>query len=73
MKTIGRILVGCSLVLALVIGVSAIFTDAEAGPCRCPQIYAPVICDHDRVYPNPCVADCRNAKNCVPYPILLAR
>ena len=37
----------------------------EAG-CRCPLIYAPVICDHGKVYPNPCVADCHNAKNCVP-------
>ena len=42
----------------------------EAGflfTCRCPLIYAPVICDHDKVYPNPCEADCHHAKNCVPY------
>jgi len=39
---------------------------AEASSCRCPLIYAPVICDHDRTYPNLCVAECHHAKNCVP-------
>jgi hypothetical protein len=46
--------------------ISAISTPAEAGGCRCPLIYAPVICDHDRTYPNQCVADCHHAQNCVP-------
>jgi hypothetical protein len=55
-------------VIALVVtGVVTTFTDAEAkGPCRCPKIYAPVECDNGKVYPNQCVADCRNGKNCVP-------
>jgi hypothetical protein len=66
MRTIGRILVGCGLVMALAIGVSAIFTEAHARPCLCPDIYAPVVCDNGKVYPNQCVADCRHAKNCVP-------
>jgi hypothetical protein len=35
----------------------------------CPLIYAPVICDHNKVYPNQCVADQHHAKNCVPYGI----
>jgi hypothetical protein len=39
---------------------------AEAAGCICPKIYAPVICDNGRTYPNPCIADCRHAKNCVP-------
>jgi hypothetical protein len=39
---------------------------AEADSCRCPALYAPVICDHDRTFPNQCYADCRHAKNCVP-------
>ena len=39
---------------------------AEAAGCRCPLIYAPVICDHNKTYPNPCVAECHHAKNCVP-------
>jgi hypothetical protein len=48
-------------------GALSLFTEAQAGgPCRCPLIYAPVQCDHGKIYPNPCVADCHNAKNCVP-------
>ena len=35
----------------------------------CPQIYAPVICDHGNIYPNQCEADAHHAKNCVPYGI----
>jgi hypothetical protein len=53
-------------------GLTALFTTAEAkGPCRCPMIYAPVECDKGKIYPNQCVADCRNAKNCVPIGVLL--
>ena len=49
------------------LGASFISTPAEAGgACRCPLIYAPVQCDHDRTYSNQCLADCHNAKNCVP-------
>lgn len=33
---------------------------------RCPLIYAPVICDHGKTYPNQCVADQHHAQNCVP-------
>lgn len=40
-------------------------TPALAG-CRCPLVYAPVVCDHGKTYPNPCEADCHHAKNCVP-------
>jgi hypothetical protein len=36
---------------------------------RCPLIYAPVICDHGKIYPNQCEADAHHAKNCVPYGI----
>jgi len=39
----------------------------SAGPPVCPQIYAPVICDNGKVYPNQCEADRHHAKNCVPY------
>jgi hypothetical protein len=52
--------------LGLTAGAFAVFTEVQAGPCRCPLIYAPVICDKGKTYPNPCVADCHNAKNCVP-------
>jgi len=43
------------------------FSKAPAGPPVCPQIYAPVICDGGKIYPNQCVADRHHAKNCVPY------
>ena len=39
----------------------------SAGPPLCPQIYAPVICDGGKIYPNQCEADRKHAKNCVPY------
>jgi hypothetical protein len=39
----------------------------EAPASLCPAVYAPVICDHDKIYPNQCVADLHHAKNCVPY------
>ena len=47
-----------------------LMSQAEACGCRCPLIYAPVTCDHGKTYPNPCVADCHNAKNCVPSGLL---
>ena len=55
-----------TMLFVLVLGASALFSKAEAGGCRCPLIYAPVTCDHNKTYPNPCVADCHHAKNCVP-------
>lgn len=39
----------------------------NAAPPRCPKIYAPVICDNGRIYPNQCEADRHHAQNCVPY------
>jgi len=45
---------------------TATATPAEAGPCICPKIYAPVRCENGKTYANPCLADCRRAKNCVP-------
>jgi hypothetical protein len=66
-----RLLFAVAVVLALVVGFFSVFTEVEAkGPCRCPMIYAPVQCDHGRIFPNQCVADCRNGKNCVPIGIL---
>jgi len=64
---IGRAFLVVALVAAFAVGTTALFTETEAkGPCVCPKIYAPVECDRGKVYPNQCVADCRNAKNCVP-------
>ncbi len=39
----------------------------EATWFECPDIYDPVICAHDVIYPNLCVAMQHHAKNCVPY------
>ena len=50
----------------IVVGALAVFTEAQAGGCRCPLIYAPVVCDHGKTYPNQCEADCHHATNCVP-------
>jgi|GEM_PF-1889971 len=35
-------------------------------PNACPKIYAPVICDNGKTYPNQCVADKHHATGCVP-------
>ncbi len=52
-----------------VTGYEALTTEAVAArPAPCPQIYAPVICDNGKIYPNQCEADRKRAKGCVPYP-----
>jgi hypothetical protein len=66
MKKLFRISVAAAFVFALLFGVSSLFTEAEAARCLCPQIYAPVVCDNGKTYPNQCVANCQRAKNCVP-------
>ena len=58
------------LVLALMVAAAAAltsFTKAAGGPNVCPKIWAPVICDNGKIYPNQCEADRKNAKNCEPY------
>ncbi|HKQ61571.1 MAG TPA: hypothetical protein VJS92_09765 [Candidatus Polarisedimenticolaceae bacterium] len=65
-KSFVRTLVVAAVCLAATLGAVSVFTEVQAGPCRCPLIYAPVICDHDRTYPNMCVANCHHAQNCVP-------
>lgn len=58
------------LTLAVVVGslvVAVASMSATARPPVCPQIYAPVICDNGKVYPNQCYADRNHAQNCVPY------
>jgi hypothetical protein len=52
----------------------SLFPPAEAKPpgggggggCICPMVWAPVECDNGKTYSNQCVANCHNAKNCVP-------
>lgn len=69
MSRLGKTIVACGLAAAFALGVSALFFETYAAPCRCPLIYAPVKCSNGKTYPNPCEADCHNAKNCVPLPI----
>jgi hypothetical protein len=69
-KVVGTILVVATLTAALGLGFAALMTatatPAEAARCICPKIYAPVVCDNGKTYPNACIADCRNGRNCVP-------
>jgi len=61
------VLFAAIFLVAVLAGVAAMMTTpVEAGRCICPKVYAPVVCDNGKTYPNQCVADCRNATNCVP-------
>jgi hypothetical protein len=62
-----QVLFALAIIAAIVMGTTAMISEAQAkGPCICPKIYAPVICNGGKVFPNQCVADCRHAKGCVP-------
>jgi hypothetical protein len=65
-RVFSRVALCVALIATAAVGTVALVAEAQAGPCRCPLIYAPVICDHGKTYPNMCVANCHNAKNCVP-------
>lgn len=66
MKKTFRFTIAAAFAFALAFGVSSLFTEAEAARCICPKIYAPVKCDNGKTYSNLCLAQCQNAKNCVP-------
>ena len=59
------------LILGLMVAVAALalssFSKAAGGPNVCPKIWAPVICDNGKIYPNQCEADRHHANNCEPY------
>jgi len=61
------------LILALMVCAGALIVapmssaKGKGGPPVCPQIWAPVICDGGKIYPNQCEADRKHAKNCEPY------
>ena len=69
-KLAGSILVAAILAVAVTFAVMALTattaTPAAAARCVCPKVYAPVECDRGKTYANQCLADCRNARNCVP-------
>ena len=52
--------------VAVTLGTRSTSSAATAAACRCPLIYAPVVCDNGKSYPNQCVADCHHARGCVP-------
>lgn len=69
MKRTGRIISLLVLAGAAVVAITS-FSNAAGGgggPQLCPDIYAPVICDGGKIYPNQCYADRQKAKNCRPY------
>ena len=66
-RVFSRVALCVALIATATVGATTLLpTEVLAGPCFCPLLYAPVICDHGKTYPNPCVADCRGGKNCVP-------
>ena len=65
-RIVKKLVFAGAMVLVAALSVGSLATNVQSCGCRCPLIYAPVICDHGKTYPNPCVADCHNAKNCVP-------
>ena len=58
-----------ALSIASVILVAVTATPVEAGGCKCPLVYAPVLCSNGKTYPNLCVAQCHHSSGCVPLPI----
>jgi len=68
-KRTSQVLLASFVGLVVVAALSALSSEAKGkgGPPLCPDIYAPVICDNGKVYPNQCWADRNHAKNCVPY------
>ena len=60
-------LLGIKIALFSAASVSLIWISTAQARPPCPKIYAPVICDNGKVYPNQCVADRHNGQNCVPY------
>lgn len=61
------------LALSILAGGLAVAVPSEAAPdCKknkdviCPLIFAPVVCDHNKVYSNSCFAAADCATNCVP-------
>lgn len=65
MKRTVRVIALLGIVAAAGVAI-AYSSSVSAGPPVCPKIYAPVVCDNGKVYPNQCEADRHHAKNCVP-------
>lgn len=67
MRAVVRAVGVLAVVVVIGVGAVALTTPSEAkGRCICPKIYAPVECKGGKVFANQCLADCRNARDCVP-------
>jgi len=66
-RVFSRVALCVALIATAAVGATTLVpTEVLAGPCFCPLVYAPVICDHGKTYPNIYCARCKNATNCVP-------
>lgn len=64
---IGRLVFVAGVTCAALWAFNATTSPADArGPCICPMVYSPVVCDNGKTYSNLCVAQCAHAKGCVP-------
>ncbi len=61
-----RVSVVVAVFAALALGSVSLFTEAQAGGCVCPMIYAPMKCSNGKTYTNGCYASCAHATGCVP-------
>ncbi|RPH57110.1 hypothetical protein EHM82_02035 [bacterium] len=61
------------LLLTLVLATTVAAPSLATPDCKkdkdgiCPMYYSPVICDHGKIYSNPCFARLDCAENCLPY------
>ena len=69
MSRIVRAGIGTAMAFAMIIGIAALAAPASHARfiCECADLDAPVKCKGGKIYPNPCVASCFGATNCVPY------
>lgn len=65
-----KVILATGLVVAVCFGMATLFTDVQAGGCRCPRVYAPVMCD-GHYFVNWCYAECHGytVADCVPLPL----
>ena len=63
-------LFAAAILMAIVLGAATVLVGTlatsrvEAGSCKCPMIWDPVICSDGQVYSNACVARCSGAHGC---------
>ena len=65
-RVFSRVVLAVALVATAAVGATTLISEAVAGRCFCPLLWAPVVCDNGKTYPNIYCARCKNATNCVP-------